>query len=94
MSVHRRAEDVDPVRGERIGRLEERRVTRSLLVGSGTLACPRCDAPVVLPAPALAPADLLLCPYCDHGGALRDFLSFATPSRPTRVDVRIVQRPR
>ncbi len=92
--MHRRAEDVDPVRGERIGRLEERRVTRSLLVGSGTLACPGCDAPVALPAPALAPADYLLCPYCDRGGALREFLSFETPSRPARVDVRIVQRPR
>ena len=85
---------MDPVRGERIGRLEERRMTRSLLVGSGTLACPSCDAPVVLPAESLSPADGLLCPYCDHGGAVRDFLSLATPSRPTRVDVRIVQRPR
>ncbi len=85
---------VDPVRGERIGRLQERRVAPAWSLGTGTLACPRCDAPVVLPAPALAPADLMLCPYCDHGGALRDFLSLATPSRPTRVDVRIVQRPR
>ena len=37
----------DPVRGERIGRLDgEHRLGHSTLLASGTLACPHCDAPV------------------------------------------------
>ena len=61
-------------------------------LGTGTLACPRCDAPVALaPGPA-SPADPLACPFCSHGGALRDFLSLEEPTRPTRVVVRVVPR--
>ncbi|MGB7161269.1 MAG: hypothetical protein WBD40_24640, partial [Tepidisphaeraceae bacterium] len=54
-------------------------------------ACPRCDAPVALGGP-VSPADPLGCPFCGHDGAVRDFLSLAAPTRPTRVVVRIVHR--
>jgi len=30
------------------------------------------------------------CPFCAHRGAVRDFLSLGEPTRPTRVEVRIV----
>src|SRR4051794_41464508 len=83
----------DPVRPqgvERVGVHEERRTARAWRLGTGTLACPACDAPVV-PAPGvLAPADALACPLCDHAGAARDFLTMAPPTRPTRVEVRLV----
>ena len=58
-------------------------------VATGTLACPRCDAPVALAGP-VAPADRLGCPYCAHAAPVRDFLSLAAPSRPARVAVRVV----
>jgi hypothetical protein len=87
--------DSGPVRPDPVGRMsgteEERRVTRSTRIATGTLACPRCDAPVA-PAGPLAPADLLGCPYCLHAGAVRDFLSLAAPARPARVAVRVVDR--
>ena len=73
---------------------EEIRPGHSGLIAVGTLACPRCDAPVALaPGPA-AVGDPLACPYCRHSGLVRDFLSLAAPSRPARVAVRVVQRPR
>lgn len=77
--------------GRPVGRIvhEERRPARTSHVASGSLACPGCDAPVALASPA-APADDLACPYCSHAGAVRDFLSLAAPTRPARVDVRIV----
>lgn len=62
-------------------------------LGLGTMACPQCDAPVVLPAGAFAPTTSMECPYCTHLGRLRDFLTLATaarPARPARVRVRIV----
>ena len=67
---------------------EERRTGRTWHLGTGSLACPVCDAPVVPPT-AMAPQDGLSCPVCLHGGRLRDFLSMAEPTRPARVDVRI-----
>jgi hypothetical protein len=67
---------------------EERRATRSGHLADGTLACPRCDAPVALAAPA-APSARLGCPYCAYAGALRDFLSLGEPTRPARVQVRV-----
>jgi hypothetical protein len=76
--------------GSLAGAHEERRRTRSSLLGAGTLACPRCDVPVALAAGPASPAEPLGCPFCGHAGALRDFLSLAAPSRPTRVDVRVV----
>jgi hypothetical protein len=72
--------------------LEERRSIRSTKVGTGTLACARCDAPVAIGDDKLSPADALACPFCGHSGPLRDFLSLAVPARPARVVVRIAHR--
>jgi hypothetical protein len=71
---------------------EEHRVARTTLLAVGTLACPGCDAPVVPPLGPSSPADPLGCGYCDHSGTVRDFLSLAPPTRPARVDVRVVRR--
>jgi hypothetical protein len=77
-----------------VGRHERRPVTRSTHLAVGTLACPRCDAPV-LPQPGqLSPADPLGCGFCEHSGAVRDFLTLGPPTRPTRVEVRVVERAR
>ena len=92
MSLHRGIDGSDPVGPDPIGRMagtqEERQVTTSTRMGSGTLACPRCDAPVALVG-AVSPAEPLGCPFCLHNGAVRDFLSLAPPSRPARVEVRV-----
>ena len=86
--------DSGPVRPDPVGRMsgteEERRIARSTRIATGTLACPRCDAPVA-PAGPLSPSDGLLCPFCLHSAAVRDFLSLAAPTRPARVAVRVVQ---
>ena len=95
MAFHRGIDGSDPVRAEPVARQaaaqEEHRVARSLRLGTGTLACPRCDAPVA-PAGIVAPADPLACPYCGATGAVRDFLSLAAPARPARVEIRVVHR--
>jgi uncharacterized paraquat-inducible protein A len=78
----------DPVAGE-----HELRIARTRQLGVGTLACPECDAPVALPG-AVAPRDRLLCPYCRHVAAARDFLSLEPPSRPARVVVTVIERTR
>ena len=87
----------EPVRPEPIGlrarAREERRVGRSWLLATGTLACPACDAPVVPANGPMSPADALDCPFCDHAAAVREFLSLAYPSRPARVAVRVLERP-
>jgi hypothetical protein len=75
------------------GEIELRRDRRGA-VATGTLACPRCDVPVALGGARVRPADALACPYCGHGGAVRDFLSLEAPSRLARVTVRIAERPR
>ena len=97
MSVHRGIDGSDPVRWEPVARLdgthELRRVARTRVLGAGTLACPHCDAPVALDRP-LSPAEPLGRPFCGHDGALRDFLSLATPARPARVEVRVIARRR
>ena len=96
MALHRGIDGTDPVGSDRVGRLggthEERRIVRTSLLATGTLACPACDAPVAPPARAITPADGLVCPYCDHGGRTRDFLSLEPPARPARVEVRVVPR--
>jgi hypothetical protein len=74
------------------GMHEERRSTRAGLLAVGTLACSRCDAPVAPTAPSMSPGDPLTCPYCGHSARVRDFLSLAPPSRPARVEVRVVRR--
>jgi hypothetical protein len=98
MTFHRGIGGPEPVGPQPVGRLgatqEERKVVRSWRLATGTLACPSCDAPVLPPAAALSPADRIGCPFCLHASAVRDFLSLATPSRPARVEVRVVQRSR
>jgi hypothetical protein len=69
----------------------EHRPARAGHLGTGTLACPHCDAPVALAGPVL-PVEPLTCPYCRHHAPVRDFLSLAAPTRPARVEVRVVAR--
>jgi hypothetical protein len=88
VTFHRGIDDREP-----IGYHEERRA-RAGRLGTGTLACPRCDAPVALGPFAVAPADWIGCPYCHHTAAVRDFLSLAAPPRPARVEVHVVLHPR
>jgi hypothetical protein len=84
--------DIEPI--TRLGGVaEERRAARSGRLATGTLACPRCDAPVA-PGAALSPAQTIGCPYCRHTAAVRDFLSLGQPARPARVEVRVIARPR
>jgi hypothetical protein len=78
--------------GDVAGTYDYRRTTRGRL-GTGTLACPQCDAPVALLRGPVAPTDELACPYCHHSAAVRDFLSLAPPTRPARVQVRVVLAP-
>jgi hypothetical protein len=92
LPFHRHVDGSDPIRPGSSGAQQELRRARTTRIAGGTLACPRCDAPVALaPGPA-APSDPLGCAFCGHAAALRDFLSLATPSRPARVDVRVVAR--
>lgn len=95
MALHRGIDGSDPARPQPIERLvdrhEERRDSRSQTMAEGTLACPDCDAPVA-PVGTMAPGDAMGCPLCSHTGAVRDFLSLAAPTRPARVDVRVVMR--
>jgi hypothetical protein len=95
MSFHRGIDGSDPVDAVPAGRATGGHVylrpSRSSRLATGTLACPRCDAPVAL-AGRRTPADPLGCPFCDHSGAVRDFLSLAAPSRPARVAVHVVMR--
>jgi hypothetical protein len=97
VTFHRGIDGSDPFRSTPVGRLagaqEIRRIARSSRLGTGTLACPRCDAPVALAAGHVSPADALGCPFCRHTAAVRDFLSLAAPSRPARVEVRVVPPP-
>jgi hypothetical protein len=93
VALQRDFDGAEPVRPEPIGRLDghhqHHRADAEWLLATGTLACPACDAPV-LPAPgASSPADPIACGFCGEGGAVRDFLSLAEPTRPTRVVVRI-----
>jgi hypothetical protein len=95
VSFQRGIDGSDPVRSEPVARSgavdEECRVAPAGQLATGTLACPRCDAPV-LPARAVGPADPLGCGFCSHTGVVRDFLSLAPPTRPARVVVRVVAR--
>ena len=93
VAAHRGSIDgSEPIRIEPVARVvdleEHRRATRTALLGTGTLACPACDAPVS-PSRPLTPCEPLACPLCDHAGRVRDFLSLASPARPARVAVRV-----
>jgi hypothetical protein len=68
---------------------QERRAARSTRLAAGTLACSRCDAPVAIGPGARSLSEQITCPFCDHGGALREFLSLTSPTRPARVVVRV-----
>jgi len=68
---------------------EEIRPGHAGLIAVGTLACPHCDAPVAPGERPLAVRDPLACPFCAHGGTVRDFLSLTAPARPARVEVRL-----
>jgi hypothetical protein len=72
--------------GAHAGHHEERRTTRPWHLATGSLACPGCDAPVLLGTTS-APADSMMCPVCDHAATVRDFLSLAQPPRAPRVNV-------
>lgn len=63
-------------------------------MAAGTFACPACDAPVSPGGRPLRPMEPVACPYCGHAGAVRDFLSLATPTRPAHVEVRVRASPR
>lgn len=69
--------------------VEERRATRTGHVCSGTLACPRCDAPVAAGERGLTLTEELACPFCAHRDPVRAFLSLDTPTRPAHVVVRV-----
>jgi hypothetical protein len=90
VAFHRRIDDPEPA-NRPPGAYEVRRA-RSSRLATGTLACPHCDAPVAIGGAWLAPADGIACPYCDHAGPAREFLSVAPPTRPARVTVRVVPR--
>ena len=86
----------DPLAAEPVGgggpHEVERRIERSTLLATGTLACARCDAPIGLGGAKVSLGDWLSCPFCSHRAPARDFLSLAAPTRPARVDVRVVLR--
>lgn len=67
----------------------DQRLARGDVIGAGTLACARCDAPVAVGSEPLSPQVTLSCPFCAHSAPLREFLSLAPPTRPTRVLVRV-----
>ena len=84
-----RQEPRDPIRSPR-GPEEIRRVGRSTVLATGTLACPDCDAPVSPGTRSLAPSDALSCPFCGRAGAVREFLSLTAPARPAKVVVHVL----
>jgi hypothetical protein len=91
VALHR--EEQDPLQPNRVERLDGYRdrhqAESSLQLATGTLACPGCDAPL-LPAPGgMSPADVLSCGFCGRAAPVRDCLSLAEPTRPTRVAVRL-----
>lgn len=94
MALHSGMGPSEPLRpepiGARVGPRDPRRTTRGRELAVGTLACPSCDAPAPPPAAPLSPADPMACGFCGHAEAVRDFLSLAEPTRPTRVSVRVV----
>jgi hypothetical protein len=94
VSFQRGIDGPDPVRADsavdRHGVQEHRRIARSTHLGVGTLACPVCDAPVAIGMDRLSPAEAMRCPFCAHHAPVREFLSLGEPTRPTRVEVRVI----
>ena len=91
VSVFRGIDHVEFERGARAQPAleEQRKATRSGVLGTGTLACRRCDAPIDPGTSPILLTELLACPFCDARGPVRDFLSLAIPTRPARVVVRV-----
>ena len=91
--MQRDFDGAEPVRPQPVGRLDghsqRHRADAEWQLATGTLACPACDAPVLPASGASSPADPISCGFCGEGGAVRDFLSLAEPTRPARVAVRI-----
>jgi hypothetical protein len=89
-----RDDSPNPDASERTGRqvFKWRQEARSDRLAEATLACTRCDAPVAIGPGRLALTDTLTCPYCDHRGPVRDFVSLASPARATRIVVRVGRR--
>jgi hypothetical protein len=79
----------DPRRGSGQRLVEYRRATRGDRLGEATITCPACDAPVAIGQGRRRLDEALSCPFCGRGGPVRDFLSLARPTRPTRVVLRI-----
>jgi hypothetical protein len=71
---------------------EKRKSIWSDRLGTGTLACAGCDAPIAIGSEPISLADELSCPFCETRGPARDFLSLAPPTRPARVLVRVTIR--
>jgi hypothetical protein len=93
MALHRELDGGEPLRAQPVERLAGQREVREAHgcwhLADGTLACPACDAPVLPRGGVMAPPDPLSCGFCGHAGAMREFLSLAQPTRPTRVVVRV-----
>ena len=93
VAIHREIEGERPLRPQPIerlaGRHERRRDEGAWHVATGTLACPACDGPVLPDPGGMSLRDLISCGFCQHAGAVRDFLSLAEPTRPARVAVRV-----
>jgi hypothetical protein len=92
VALHREIDGAQPERGqpaERLAGRHELRRAETSHTATGTLACPACDAPVLPSLEAMSLPDALACGFCRHVGAVRDFLSLAEPTRPTRVVVRV-----
>ncbi|MFP5362566.1 MAG: hypothetical protein ACLGI5_07530 [Thermoleophilia bacterium] len=98
MAFQRGIDGSEPLRAQPIsapaGAREIADAASSLRVATGTLACPRCDAPIGLGGRAARFAEHLDCPFCRHTAALREFLSLGAPTRPARVEVRARPRAR
>ena len=94
MAFHRGIDGSEPLRAQPVsgiaGAHEDRHAGEPWRLGTGTLACPSCDAPVGVGARPVPLTHTLSCPYCRHTGALRDFLSLAAPARPARVEIRML----
>ena len=71
--------------------VEQRLATRTDVIGTGTMACSRCDAPVSIGVQGRLLTDHLSCPFCGHQAAARDFLSVGAPTRPARVQIRLAR---
>jgi hypothetical protein len=65
----------------------KRRADRNVVIATGTIACPQCDAPVAIGPDRVAVEAALTCPFCMRQGPVREFLSLAPPARATRVQV-------